>query len=133
MGTLYDIKSARRAGPQATPRQEKLTPRQLEVLALLCEGLPNKLIARRLDMASGTVKVHVVRILRALSVANRLQAVIEAGRLGLLEQSVRILDAPAGVVVPPKKPVDGGAGPVGAAGCEAPALKVERAEAVTAA
>ena len=86
MGTLYDIKSARQAGPPATSRQEKLTPRQLEVLALLCEGLPNKLIARRLDMASGTVKVHVVRILRALSVANRLQAVLEAGRLGLLDQ-----------------------------------------------
>ena len=33
-----------------------LTPRQLEVLDLLCEGLPNKLICRRLNIASGTVK-----------------------------------------------------------------------------
>ena len=130
---LYDMKSARPTEPSATPRQVKLTPRQLEVLALLCEGLPNKLIARRLDMASGTVKVHVVRILRALSVTNRLQAALEAGRLGLLEQAVRDAGASAGTVMPPKQLVDGRTGPVGAAGCEALVSNVERAEAVTAA
>jgi DNA-binding CsgD family transcriptional regulator len=57
---------------------EKLTPRQLEVLALLCEGLPNKLIARRMDITSGTVKVHIVQILRGLNVSSRLQAVLVA-------------------------------------------------------
>jgi DNA-binding CsgD family transcriptional regulator len=84
MGTQYEMKSTRLVRPPPTPRQEKLTRRQLEVLSLLCEGLPNKLIARRLDMAGGTVKVHIVRILRALNVSSRLQAVIAARSLGLL-------------------------------------------------
>ena len=53
MGTQYELKSTRLVRPPPTLRQEKLTPRQLEVLAMLCEGLPNKLIARRLDMAGG--------------------------------------------------------------------------------
>src|SRR5262245_19213271 len=57
-----------------------LTPRQLEVLALLCEGLPNKLICRRLNIATGTVKVHIGCILRELGVTSRLQAVVAAGR-----------------------------------------------------
>jgi len=50
----------------------RLTPRQLEVLALLCEGLPNKLICRRLSISAGTVKAHISGILRELGVASRL-------------------------------------------------------------
>lgn len=72
---------------QPTNPQASLTPRQLEVLALLSEGLPNKLISRRLKIAGGTVKVHVVQILRALGVSSRLQAVVEARRLGLVERT----------------------------------------------
>jgi DNA-binding CsgD family transcriptional regulator len=68
-----------------------LTPRQLQVLALLCEGLPNKLISRRLDIASGTAKVHVVQILRALKVTSRLQAVIAARNLGLVDAAYNLL------------------------------------------
>jgi DNA-binding CsgD family transcriptional regulator len=85
MEIQYERTSTQSVRPPATPRQEKLTPRQLEVLALLCEGLPNKLIARRLDMAGGTVKVHIVRILRALNVSSRLQAAIAARSLGLVD------------------------------------------------
>ena len=59
-----------------------LTPRQLEVLSSLCEGLPNKEIARRLNISAATVKVHIGSILRELGVANRLQAVISAHGLG---------------------------------------------------
>jgi len=62
-----------------------LTPRQLEVLALLCEGLPNKLICRRLNISAGTVKAHISSILRELGVASRLQAVVAARRRGLIE------------------------------------------------
>jgi DNA-binding NarL/FixJ family response regulator len=61
--------------PAAAPLAQ-LTPRQLEVLALLCEGLPNKLICRRLNIATGTVKVHISCILRELGVRSRLQAVV---------------------------------------------------------
>jgi DNA-binding CsgD family transcriptional regulator len=70
---------------------EILTPRQLEVLALLCEGLPNKLISRRLGIASGTVKVHVVQVLRALEVSSRLQAVVAARNLGLVDATYNML------------------------------------------
>ena len=61
-----------------------LTRRQLEVLALLCEGLPNKLICRELDISAGTVKAHISSILSELGVGSRLQAVVEAHRRGLL-------------------------------------------------
>jgi DNA-binding NarL/FixJ family response regulator len=69
------------AARAATPRD--FTPRQLDVLRLLCEGLPNKLIGRRLDISPGTVKIHISHILRRLGVASRLQAVIAARRNGL--------------------------------------------------
>lgn len=62
----------------------RLTPRQLEVLALLCEGLPNKLICRQLSISAGTVKAHISGILRELGVTSRLQAVVAARRCGLL-------------------------------------------------
>ena len=61
-----------------------LTARQLEVLALLAEGLPNKLICRRLHISTGTVKTHISSILRAMGVSSRLQAVLCARRHGLL-------------------------------------------------
>jgi DNA-binding CsgD family transcriptional regulator len=62
----------------------RLTPRQLEVLALLCEGLPNKLICRQLSISAGTVKAHISGILRELGVTSRLQAVVAARRYGLV-------------------------------------------------
>lgn len=66
-----------------------LTPRQREVLSLLCEGLSNKLISRRLNIAGTTVKIHISGILRALNVASRLQAVIAARRLGFSGEPAR--------------------------------------------
>lgn len=65
------------------PRKLGLTDRQCDVLRLILRGLPNKLICRQLDLAEGTVKVHVSAVLRALGVRNRTQAVIAASRLGL--------------------------------------------------
>ena len=62
-----------------------LTPREREVLGLLAEGLSNKLICRRLNISTGTVKIHVARVLAELRASTRLQAVIMAHRLGLLE------------------------------------------------
>lgn len=73
------------AGPAATsaPRTH-LTPRQREVLALLCEGMTNKDIGRALAIGNATVKIHVSSILRTLNVTSRLQATIVARRLGLV-------------------------------------------------
>ncbi len=54
---------------------QQLTARQLEILALVAEGLSNSEIASRLFLTESTVKWHVGKILRALGVANRAQAV----------------------------------------------------------
>ena len=61
-----------------------LTSRQMEVLRLMAQGLSNKAICKRLDVAEGTVKLHVAAVMRALSACNRTQAVIEATRRGLI-------------------------------------------------
>jgi DNA-binding NarL/FixJ family response regulator len=58
--------------PSSLPQ---LTPRQSEVLAALCKGLPNKQIARDLSMSEKTVKAHITTIFRTLGVSNRMQAV----------------------------------------------------------
>jgi two-component system nitrate/nitrite response regulator NarL len=63
---------------------EPLTPRELEVLRLLAEGLPNKTIAARLDISEHTVKYHVNTILGKLGVTSRTEAVVRATRLGLI-------------------------------------------------
>ena len=60
-----------------------LTERQAQVLALVVQGKPNKIICRELNLAEGTVKIHVTAILKALGVTNRTQAVIAVGKLGL--------------------------------------------------
>jgi DNA-binding NarL/FixJ family response regulator len=77
---------ATRPDTGANPRRSiYLTPRQFEVLHLLCEGLPNKLICRRLNIAGATAKVHISSIFRELGVSGRLQAVVTARRLGFAE------------------------------------------------
>ena len=58
-----------------------LTPRQSDVLTLLLKGLPNKLIARELNVSVDTVKDHVAAVLRALGVGSRTQAVLVVSRL----------------------------------------------------
>ena len=63
---------------------EALTPREVEVLQLLAEGLPNKAIARRLDISDHTVKFHVNAILSKLGAQSRTDAVVRATRLGLI-------------------------------------------------
>ncbi len=64
-----------------------LTPRQLEVLALLCAGLSNKLICRQLNISPSTCKVHISSILRELGVTSRVQAVVRAHRSGIVAGS----------------------------------------------
>ena len=60
-----------------------LSAREREVLVLLVEGLPNKLIARRLEISEKTVKSHLTRIFRELGVTDRTQAALWAERHGL--------------------------------------------------
>ena len=60
-----------------------LTGRQVDVLDLILLGMSNKRICRELNLAEGTVKVHVSAVLRALGAKNRTQAVVAASNLGL--------------------------------------------------
>jgi len=64
--------------------QEPLTAREIEVLELLAEGLPNKTIAARLGISDQTVKFHVASISGKLGAANRTAAVRLAVRRGLI-------------------------------------------------
>jgi DNA-binding NarL/FixJ family response regulator len=61
-----------------------LTERQMQVLRLMAQGKPNKLICRELDIEAGTVKAHIASIFRVLDVVNRTEAVVQAKELGLL-------------------------------------------------
>jgi DNA-binding NarL/FixJ family response regulator len=63
---------------------EPLTAREVEVLELLAEGLPNKSIAARLGISDQTVKFHVASICGKLGAANRTDAVRRAVRRGLI-------------------------------------------------
>ena len=63
---------------------EPLTPREIQVLELLAEGLPNKTIAARLGISDQTVKFHVASISGKLGAANRTDAVRRAVRRGLI-------------------------------------------------
>jgi DNA-binding NarL/FixJ family response regulator len=63
---------------------DALTPRELEVLQLLAQGLPNKSIAQRLEIAERTAKFHVNAILSKLGAENRSEAIVRAARLGLV-------------------------------------------------
>jgi len=64
--------------------REDLTPRELEVLDLLAQGLPNKGIAARLGISDQTVKFHVASLTAKLGAANRTGAVRRAIERGLV-------------------------------------------------
>jgi len=66
-----------------SPSNAPLSPRKLDVLRLLLEGLPNKTIATRLGLSENTIKVHIAGIYAELNVHNRVQAVMRARQLGL--------------------------------------------------
>jgi DNA-binding NarL/FixJ family response regulator len=63
-----------------------LTDREQEVLRLVAAGLPNKLIAARLQISEKTVKAHLTSIFQSLDVTDRTQAALWAQRRGLVER-----------------------------------------------
>jgi DNA-binding NarL/FixJ family response regulator len=72
-----------RDGVHILPHELGLTARQADVLKLLVQGKPNKLICRDLKLSEGTVKVHISAILKALNVSSRTQAVATLARRGI--------------------------------------------------
>lgn len=71
-------------GRESPPMTEDLTPRELEVLQLMAEGLSNKEIARRLGLSEHTAKFHVNAVLSKLDAHSRTEAVTRAARTGLI-------------------------------------------------
>jgi NarL family two-component system response regulator LiaR len=73
------------AAAERPAAEEALTAREREVLQLIARGLPNKLIARDLEIAEKTVKTHVSSILSKLGLTDRTQAALYAVRRGMVE------------------------------------------------
>jgi len=81
-GTLT---AAHPAEPALEPAEgPKISPRQLDVLLCLCDGLATKEISRRLNLGEGTVKIHLAGLYRTLKVRNRVEAVLRAHQLHLV-------------------------------------------------
>jgi DNA-binding NarL/FixJ family response regulator len=72
------------AAAEDEPSPEALTPREVQVLELVAEGLPNKTIADRLSISDQTVKFHIASLSGKLGAANRTDAVRRAVRRGLI-------------------------------------------------
>jgi two-component system nitrate/nitrite response regulator NarL len=70
--------------PASGPSPDLLSPREREILLLIARGDSNKLIARALDIAETTVKIHVQHILRKLGLSSRVQAAVYATSRGLV-------------------------------------------------
>jgi DNA-binding NarL/FixJ family response regulator len=62
----------------------QFTPKQQEVFEQMLLGLPNRIIAKRLGMAEGTVKTHLHKIYQLLQVTNRAKAILKAQQLHLI-------------------------------------------------
>lgn len=69
------------------PGGESLTPREKDVLRLLSEGLSARQMARRLELSERTINTHVANVYRKLAVSNRVQAVRQAIRMGLVDEA----------------------------------------------
>jgi len=69
-------RALREANVPVHPAEAGLTPREHEILALVAKGHSNKLIARELDLAVGTIKVHVKHILKKLGLKSRVEAAV---------------------------------------------------------
>jgi two-component system, NarL family, response regulator LiaR len=73
--------------PSGIALEEPLTERELEIIKLVAQGLANKVIADRLEIAERTVRTHVSNILEKLHLANRTQATLYALKKGIVDQN----------------------------------------------
>ncbi len=84
---LADAVRAPQSNTKTSPAAAaKLSPREAEIIAMLAAGASNKEIARRLELAESTVKIHVQGILRKLNLSSRVQAAVYAVEHGLMEK-----------------------------------------------
>lgn len=91
VGSLLErLLRRRREEDEALLRLSRLTPRELEVLALLAEGGNNHVIAQRLVISPQTARTHVQNVLQKLGVHSRLEAVALARRTHVLDELVQM-------------------------------------------
>lgn len=79
--------------PLAMPQGSDLSPRQLEVLLLMCEGISNKAIGRKLFVSENTVRSHVAAVLKFFSASTRVEAVMAAQKSGMVSVRPDVLNA----------------------------------------
>ena len=79
-----DIATTAAVSVDTTNHKPLFTPRQYEVLDLLCKGLSNKMIGRQLALSENTVRCHVQVLLAELNASNRSEAAFTARRMGLV-------------------------------------------------
>lgn len=84
---MASVRSAPRVVAAVQADHEKLTQREREILAFLAKGSANKEIARALDLAESTVKIHIQSILKKLGLASRVQAAVYAVEHGLVQKN----------------------------------------------
>ncbi len=77
--------ATQKPAPSSSGRGAGLTERQMDILRLLAEGKPNKLICRELNLSEGTVKTHINALYRCLGVENRTEAAVKARHMGLVK------------------------------------------------
>ena len=81
---LSPVGQERVSGGTARPEGlEQLTTREMEILTLISRGASNKVIARDLEIAETTVKIHVQHILRKLNLSSRVQVAVYATERGI--------------------------------------------------
>lgn len=68
--------SLRESRPSAERDIQQLTPRERDILKLIAQGLPNKMIARKLTITESTVKVHVKHLLKKMKLKSRVEAAV---------------------------------------------------------
>lgn len=83
---MKSVSEPQTASTPAGADKERLSPREREILGFLTRGASNKEIARSLDLAESTVKIHVQNILKKLNLLSRVQAAVYAVEHGLVER-----------------------------------------------
>ena len=84
---LADALRQQQTPEQGQPDFTSLTPRERDILRHIAQGLSNKMVARRLDISEGTVKVHVKHLLKKLGLRSRVEAAVWAVQEGYAESS----------------------------------------------
>ena len=74
----------------AGPDIANLTAREMQIMRLIAEGLSNKMIARRLDVTEGTVKVHVKNLLKKMQLRSRVEVAVWAVQEGVTRHPVNL-------------------------------------------